>query len=234
MKIAIMQPYIFPYIGYFQLINAVDKFVFYDNIEYTKKGWINRNRILKNAKDELISLPLKKDSDYLSIKERYLSDTWEKDKNKLLNIIKESYRKAPYFTEVFHIVESCLNYQNKNLFDFIYNSLKITCDYINISTPLIISSTLDFDNNLKSADKVLAICKTIQATEYINPIGGIELYQKDFFQSQKIQLHFLKAKNVVYKQFENEFIPFLSIIDVLMFNSLDEVKRIITSEFEII
>ena len=90
-KIAIMQPYFFPYIGYFQLINSVDEFIIYDNIQYTKKGWINRNRILVNEKDQLITLSIKKDSDYLDIVKRELSETWDKDKNKMINIIKSSY-----------------------------------------------------------------------------------------------------------------------------------------------
>ncbi len=83
MKLAIMQPYFFPYIGYFQLINTVDEFVVYDNIEFTKKGWINRNRILVNGKDEYITLPIKKDSDFLHVKDRFLAETWSKDSAKM-------------------------------------------------------------------------------------------------------------------------------------------------------
>ena len=104
MKLAIMQPYFMPYIGYFQLINSVDKFIIYDNIQYTKKGWINRNRILVNGKDQLITLPIKKDSDYLDVIERELSESWDKDKNKMLNVIKSSYSKSPYFQEVFSLI----------------------------------------------------------------------------------------------------------------------------------
>lgn len=234
MKVAIMQPYFFPYIGYFQLINAVDIFVLYDEIEYTKKGWINRNRLLKNGSDELFSLPLKKDSDFLMINQRYLSDNWSVDKKKLLNTFNEAYRKAPFFKETFILIEQCLNYSNINLFHFLYESIKCICNHLNIETKLVVSSTLDFDNSLKAADKVLNICKVLKANEYINPIGGLELYNKDFFKKDDIVLHFLKAKNVTYKQFENNFIPFLSIIDVLMFNSIEEVKKMIASEYEIL
>jgi hypothetical protein len=101
MKLAIMQPYIFPYIGYFQLINTVDKFVVYDNIQFTKKGWINRNRILINGKEEYITLPLKKDSDYLNIDQRVLSDVFKEQRNKILRKINESYKKAPGFKTAF-------------------------------------------------------------------------------------------------------------------------------------
>lgn len=229
-----MQPYFMPYIGYFQLINVVDVFVIYDEIEYTKKGWINRNRFLKNGKDQLFTLPLKKDSDFLNINQRYLSENWKKEQYRMLNSFKEAYRKAPYFNETILLVNHCLESSSTNLFDFIYDALKKICHYLSIHTKLLTSSSLDFDNTLKSANKVLDICKSIKATDYINPIGGLELYDREFFQNEGLKLSFIKSKPLVYKQFGNEFIPFLSIIDVLMFNPLDEVKRMIEFEFEII
>lgn len=234
MKLAIMQPYFFPYIGYFQLINEVDVFVVYDEIEYTKKGWINRNRMLKKGTDELFTLPIKKDSDFLTINKRVLADSWSIDKKKMLNTFKEAYRKAPFFDETITLVEHCLNYPNINLFQFLFESIKTICDYLKIDTKLVISSSLNFDNNLKSTDKVLAICKNLNANEYINPIGGNTLYDKEFFKKEGIELKFLKSNTFIYPQFDNNFIPFLSIIDVLMFNSINEVKRIVANEFELI
>ena len=143
MKLAIMQPYFMPYVGYFQLINSVDQFIIYDNIQYTKKGWINRNRILVNGKDQLITLPLKKDSDYLNVMERELSIFWDKDKNKMLNIIKSSYNKAPYFQEAFELISKCLNNPEVNLFRFIYDSIVLINSYLEIKTPIIISSSIN-------------------------------------------------------------------------------------------
>src|SRR5690606_18130129 len=122
MRLAIMQPYFCPYIGYFQLMNAVDKFVVYDNIQYTKKGWINRNRILMNGKDQLFSLPVKKDSDYLNINQRFLSDDFDGEKKKLLNKFKGAYNKAPYFKEIFPLLQEIINDDSNNLFDYIYHS----------------------------------------------------------------------------------------------------------------
>jgi UDP-glucose 6-dehydrogenase len=219
MKIAIMQPYFFPYIGYIQLINAVDKFVIYDNIQYTKKGWINRNRILVNGKAEYISLPLKKGSDYLDVNERKLAETFAKEKVKLLNKIAESYKKAPYFESIYPVFEAIMNYQTDNLFEFIYRSITGICNYLDIKTQLIISSTIPIDHSLKSQDKVLAICKELEASQYINSIGGTELYSKEFFKHSNIILDFIRPENIIYRQYNNEFIPWLSIIDVLMFNS---------------
>jgi hypothetical protein len=225
MKLAIMQPYFMPYIGYFQLINSVDEFVIYDNIQYTKKGWINRNRILANGRDQLITLPLKKDSDYLNVVERKLSELWEKDKNKMLNVIKSSYSKAPYFKESFDLISKCLNNPEENLFKFIYDSIIFINDFLEIKTPIVISSTINANHALKSQDKVLSLCKSQNANVYINSIGGVELYDKETFKQNKIELNFIKSNPIQYKQFNNEFLPWLSIIDVLMFNSKEEIKK---------
>ena len=230
MKVAIMQPYFFPYIGYFQLINAVDKFVIYDNIEYTKKGWINRNRILKEGVDLMISLPLKKDSDFLFVNQRYLADDWSKSKQKLINSIKESYRKAPHFEDTFNLVQEIFNYSNNNLFEFILHSVQQICKFIGIQTEIVVSSSLQYNNQLKSEEKVIAICKSIEATQYINSIGGVELYNKNNFSDQGIELNFIKSKPIIYNQFKNEFVPWLSIIDVMMFNSKEVVSSFLNQK----
>lgn len=225
MKIGIMQPYFLPYIGYFQLLNAVDKYVIYDNIQYTKKGWINRNRILQNGKDLLITVPVEKDSDYLDIKDRLVSNGF--DRQKLLNQIREAYRKAPHFDSVISLIENIINVDENNLFLYIYNSVKTVCEYLNIDTEIIISSTLDIDHSLKGQDKVISICKKLGATDYYNAIGGQELYSVEDFKKENIDLHFLSANPIEYKQLKNEFVPWLSILDVMMFNSVDEIKTIL-------
>lgn len=223
MKIGIMQPYFLPYIGYFQLINAVDKFVLYDNIEYTKKGWINRNRILVNGKDEYISIPLKKDSDYLHVNQRFLSDNSLEVMKKNLNKIGEVYRKAPNYTQTMEMLNDVFLDEEKNLFEFIKNSILKTLSFLDIQTPIVISSTIPHQQNLKSEDKVLAICKHQQAQTYINPIGGASLYSHATFKQNQILLQFIKSNPIQYPQFNNEFVPWLSIIDVMMFNSKDKI-----------
>lgn len=228
-KIAIMQPYIFPYIGYFQLINSVDEFIIYDNIQYTKKGWINRNRILANGKDQLITLPIKKDSDYLNIVNRELSESWDKDKNKILNIIRSTYHKAPYFSEIYKLISKCLNNEEKNLYKFIFDSIININEFLEIKTKIIVSSTINIDHSLKSKDKVIALCKARNASIYINAIGGMDLYNKEEFKQHQIDLSFIKSNPIEYKQFNNEFIPWLSIIDVMMFNSKDQIKEYLNS-----
>jgi hypothetical protein len=226
-----MQPYFFPYIGYFQLINLVDKFIVYDNIEFTKKGWINRNRILVNGRDAYITLPLKKDSDYLDVGDRSLADIWSSERRKLLNRITSAYRKAPNFELVYPLIEACLLTGDKNLFRFILNSLSSINEYLEIMTPVIMSSTISINPDLKAEKKVLALCKALNATEYINPIGGVKLYRKDDFRNEGISLYFMKSADLKYKQFDHAFVPWLSIIDVMMFNSKDEIQEYLSSSY---
>lgn len=228
MKLGIMQPYFFPYLGYWQLLDAVDKYIVYDNIEFTKNSWIRRNRILLNHKDKMFTLPLKADSDYLDIRERFIVENFEKERTKILSQIMQAYKKAPYFDIVYPIIESCLKYEDRNLFNYIYNTILQVASYLDIKTDIIVSSTIDIDHTLKGKDKVLALCKKENADEYYNSIGGIVLYDKDEFYNNGIKLSFLKMNDdIVYKQFNNEFVANLSIIDVMMFNSKDSCKQML-------
>lgn len=229
MKIGIMQPYFLPYIGYFQLINAVDQFIIYDNIQYTKKGWINRNRILVNGTDEYVTLPVKKDSDFLDVDQRFLADTFEKDRIKIVRKIKESYRNAPFYEQANYLINDILNYKNFNLFEFIFNSIIKICDYLDIKTQIVRSSEINIDHGLKSEKKVISICNTLNTSIYINSIGGMGLYSKDEFEKNNIKLFFLETQKTEYKQFGHDFVPWLSIIDVLMFNSKDQITHFVNN-----
>lgn len=232
MKLAIMQPYFMPYIGYFQLIAAVDQFIVYDNIKYTKKGWINRNRILQSGQDAIFSLPLKGGSDSLDVSERELAD--EFNKNKLLNQFKGAYRHAPYFNETLSLLEDIVRYEDANLFRYLHHSIVKICEHLGVNTPIKISSDIAIDHSLKSQDKVLALCKAAGATTYINTIGGAELYSREAFGERGIELKFIKSKPFEYAQFGNEFVPWLSIIDVIMFNRMDIVRNAVMHKFDIL
>lgn len=227
-----MQPYFFPYIGYFQLIGAVDIFVLYDNIKYTKKGWVNRNRILQNGKDAMFSLPLKYDSDYLDVCERALAVDFKRDK--LLNQLKGSYRGAPYFAQTFSLVEQIVRYEDTNLFHFLRHSIAKTCEYLGIVTEIRTSSDIAIDHSLKNQDKVLTLCQAVGATTYVNASGGIDLYSRDLFREKGIDLKFIHSKRFEYYQLGGEFVPWLSIIDVMMFNPIDTIQTCISTNFELI
>ena len=232
MKAAIMQPYFFPYIGYFQLIGSVDLFIVYDNIKYTKKGWVNRNRMLQNDKDVMFSLPLKSDSDLLNVRDRELAADFNRDK--LLNQIGGAYRRAPYFAQTFPLIEQVVRYEERNLFKFIHHSLVRTCKHLGIATEIRVSSDIAIDHDLKNQDKVLALCEAVGASTYVNAIGGMELYSKDEFRTRGIELKFIRSKPFEYAQLGNEFVPWLSIIDVMMFNPLDTIRECIESNYELI
>ncbi|MDX8128383.1 WbqC family protein [Methylomonas sp. OY6] len=232
MRVAIMQPYFFPYIGYFQLISAVDIFIVYDNIKYTKRGWINRNRILQNGRDVMLTLPLKSDSDTLDICKREVAADF--NRVKFLNQLSGAYRGAPYFTETLQLVEQIVSFKDENLFRFLHNSIVKTCAYLGISTEIIISSEIDIDHSLKSQEKVLALCDYVGAKTYINAIGGIELYSKYMFRLRGVDLKFIQSKPFEYQQFGSVFVPWLSIIDVLMFNSTDIIKECLNVKYDLI
>lgn len=229
-----MQPYILPYIGYFQLINIVDVFVVYDNIKYTKKGWINRNRLLLHGKDEYFSIPLKNDSDQLNIVQRELAPSFADEGGKTLRKIALSYKKAPFFAEVFPIAEQIFSSKETNLFTFLHQSLQLTKDYLGIDTKIVVSSTLDIDHSLKSQDKVIELCKATSATTYVNPIGGVSLYSKEAFSEQHIQLHFIQSKSFEYAQSVLGFTPWLSILDVMMHNDKDTIKNYLDHSYDLI
>ncbi len=231
-SLAVMQPYFLPYVGYFQLINAADLFIVYDNIKYTKKGWINRNRFLLNGKDAVFSIPLKKDSDSLDIKDREISADFKK--SKLLNQIREAYRRAPYFARTFPLVERIVLEKETNLFKFILNSIKETCESLAIGTEIVVSSSLRIDHSLPGKTKVLALCRHVGADLYINAIAGQELYSKEDFSAHGIELKFLKTKPFEYRQLGDKFVPWLSIIDVMMFNSPDATRECLASNYELI
>jgi hypothetical protein len=224
MKLGIMQPYIFPYVGYFQLINAVDKFVIYDDVNFINKGWINRNRILNNGKDSLFSVPLREASQNKLINE--IEVNWDEAwKSKFLKTLEQCYKKAPFYQEVLPIIEQTISLDNEVISKVIENNLRLICYYLEIKTEIISSSDIYKNTHLKAQERILDICLQEKATQYINPIGGLELYNKEFFEAKKIKMDFIKSSSIEYKQYKNEFIPWLSMIDVLMFNSKEQIKE---------
>jgi len=224
MKLSIMQPYIFPYIGYFQLINAVDKFVIYDDVNFINKGWINRNRILNNGKDSLFTIPLKEASQNKLINE--IDINWDSAwKSKFIKTLEQCYKKAPFYTEILPIIEQTLSVDNEPVSKVIEYNLKLICNYLNIKTEIVSSSAIYQNTYLKAQERILDICLQEKVSQYINPIGGLELYDKKFFEAKGLRLNFIKSNSIEYPQFKNEFVPWLSMIDVLMFNSKEKIKE---------
>lgn len=219
-----MQPYIFPYIGYWQLIYAVDVFVIFDDVHYIKKGYINRNSILSNGYAHRFTLGLAKASQNKLINEIEVLF----DAEKLLKTFYYSYVKAPFFLDVYPMIEKILYCAQKNLAHFLGFSLAQVSAYLDLNTNFIYSSNIEKDSRLKGQDKIINICKKIGASDYINPFGGVGLYSKSSFHEEGVSLFFLKSHNIIYSQGTIDFIPSLSIIDVLMFNSKNEVRKLLS------
>jgi len=187
-----MQPYFFPYIGYFQLINYVDTFVIYDQLKYTKKGWINRNFILNKEKEQRITLPLRSGSDNLNIDQRLIVE--DKGFKKTINQLKNNYSGSRDFKEKIEIINNIYEFQDYNLFNFLDNSIKVLENYFFQTNKIIKYSSLNISKDLKGQDRIIAICKNLEATEYINPIGGLKLYSKEVFSKNNNELYYLKTQ----------------------------------------
>ncbi len=223
MKTAIMQPYFLPYLGYFQLISAVDCFVVYDTIQYTKKGWINRNQMLRGGEAVMFTLPLQKGSDFLDVRDRQLADSFEPAN--LCAQIAGAYRRAPEFGRTFPLVEAILHHKAANLFDFIHHALRQCCDHLGITTRIRVSSEVEGGAPvLSGVDRVIDICHRTTAQSYVNPPGGRALYSSDLFRANGLDLRFLQPHLPAYVQFGGDFVPSLSILDVMMFNPPETIR----------
>jgi hypothetical protein len=227
MRLAIMQPYFFPYIGYFQLINAVDKFVFYDDVNFIKNGWINRNRILLNAQPHYITLQLKQASSFKTINVTEFSN----NKNKLEKTIYQAYKKTPYFDSVWPIIDRCLNHKTHLVSDVAIRSIIETSNYLDLNTEFEIGSqAYGGTKGLERDERIREICKLNNASEYINPIGGVELYNKDIFLKDEIKLSFIKTGDISYNQNCSVFVPGLyineNIFNLMAKSSPDKVHDI--------
>ena len=225
MKVGIMQPYFFPYLGYWQLLSAVDKYVVYDDVAYIKGGWINRNNILLNCKSHLITLPLEQASSFKNINEIDITHNM-KQREKVLKTLEAAYKKAPFFETIFPLLSNLIM-SSKTIAELNYNSILDVKEYLGLNTEIILSSELEKDNTLKGQEKVIHINKLLHSDTYYNAIGGTELYDKASFDQFGLKLLFLKMSDLKYGQFQNDFVPGLSIIDALMFNCINDIKQLL-------
>jgi len=222
-RLAIMQPYFLPYIGYFQLLAAVDSFVVLDDVNLIKRGWVNRNRLLLNGFSHTFIVPLRGASQNRLICEMELDNT-QNWRQRLLKTIRHAYVKAPYFQNVFPLIESIVNLRESRLDIFLLNSIHEIVGYLELKTDIVPSSRKYECAGLKGQERILDICRQEQAGSYINPIGGVDLYDRGEFQRQGVELHFLRSRPIGYPQGIREHVSGLSIMDVLMFNELGTIQ----------
>lgn len=223
-----MQPYLFPYLGYFQLISAVDTFILSDDLQYVKQSWINRNRVLINGQVQFITFPLKKDNYFRRINERVLSDDFPLRMERMLKTLSQTYARAPCFKAAFPLIERIIRQPDTNLARYNEHSLREICKYLGIGTPLVRSSALAIDPALDAQSRVIESVRRLDGDAYINPIGGTSLYDFDYFEHNGIALNFLRMDDIRYCQYRDEFVPSLSIIDVMMFNDAAHIRELLS------
>jgi len=219
--IAANQPYFIPYIGYFQLIHLADIFLIGDNYNFIKQGWIQRNRILLNGEPHFFGLEIKNTSSNKYINETEVLDF---NVNQKLNAILYAYKNAPFFNDGYSIIETILMNPERNLSEFLVFSIKQICQYLSITTKIMKISEFEGNDQFKREYRIFDFCKRLGGNTYINPIGGQSLYHFDTFRNQNITLKFIQSQCLPYKQFNNNFVPNLSILDVIMFNSKETIK----------
>ena len=223
-SIAIMQPYLFPYIGYFQLLRSVDLFIFYDDVHYIKGGWINRNRILVNGTASYFTVELRGASPNRLINEVF----WNDNSPKLLRTLQVAYARAPFFTGAYALVRECFSRAGPSIGDLAGLSVEMVAGYLGLQTRFERSAERHRESRgLGRARRLISIAKQHEANTYINAIGGREIYDEAEFKAEGVDLRFLEARIEPYRQFGRTFVPGLSMIDVLMFNSPDRVREML-------
>ena len=228
----VMQPYLFPYLGYWQMLAAVDNFVIFDDVNFINKGWINRNNILLSGKQHMFTLPLIKASQNKLIREIEIVPE-SRERLKILKTFNNAYKKAPFFDSVYPIIEKILLNDESNLSLFLKYHFQLVFKYLGISTKIFMSSEFEKEDSLRGADKIIKICRLLDTDIYINAIGGRELYSSGEFENNGMHLKFIKMRPIHYRQFDNDFVPFLSIVDVLMFNEVALVRSFL-NEYDLV
>ena len=226
MKVAIMQPYFFPYIGYFQLMDAVDLFVFYDDAQFMKGGWVNRNRILHKGQAAWWTCPIVREDFRLPICERRYA-TSDAQRESLQGKLEGAYRRAPCYADTMPLIAGHLAFEDDRVSAFNQAHLKGLASTLGITCRFETSSTIEHDRTLSGQDRVIELCKRVGATHYFNASGGRALYDAAAFADAGMALSFVEPGAVSYPQFDAPHVPFLSIVDVLMFNTVPQAEALL-------
>ena len=203
-----------------------------DEYEYSKGGWINRNRLIINKKVEYISIPLVSAPDHLRIYERQISNTFEP--RKILDKCANSYVRGSNFERGNELMEKIFLENNRNLFSFLLHSIHEISKYLEIKTEIVSLSEISNDKSLKRQDRVLDICKTLNASNYLNPEGGRELYTAEVFERIGVQLEFLEHIPMPYEQLIPGFIPRLSVVDLICMIKNNEALKLHLNSCQIV
>ncbi|MBU3676202.1 MAG: WbqC family protein [Chitinophagaceae bacterium] len=228
-----MQPYLFPNLSYYKLMASVENVVFYNDVQFIKGGWINRNQILYHQSPKPFRLSLVDASSNKRINEVTIFRK-EHEVASMLKTVYHAYAKAPFYKPVSDLIQHVLNYPSLHIAEIAEQSIRQVFDYLQWPFFACCSSDLQVDRSAPNkTDRLIALIQHFGKTQYVNSIGGKELYQKEYFQSKGIQLHFISPKQPTYNQFKTPFVPGLSMIDVLMFNDIPTIHHFLQEiEFE--
>jgi hypothetical protein len=221
-RIAIMQPYLFPYLGYFQLVHAVDEFVIFDDVQYIKRGWVNRNRLLKDGAPFEFTVPVLGAS-----QTRTFNDVAFGPADKLSRTIASLYGRAQCFSSAYPLIDAILRHRDRSVPRLIRHSLAELARYLGLPLRMSYSSDLQLSRALKGQERILRICQSKRATAYLNLPGGAGLYDPAAFGDANTGLQFIHPDPVAYQQFGDAFVPGLSMIDVLMFNAPAQIRELL-------
>ena len=229
-----MQPYIFPYIGYFNLLNSCDVFVLYDDVNFIKRGWINRNRVLSSNNEVMFSVPLANQSQNLAINEVALAN-YERFKVKFLRTIEHCYSKAIHFEVGFNYVTEVLNKEFITISELASCSVEVAKERLNLQCEILTSSKRFADTKgMERSRRLINMAKILGCTRYVNSVNGSFLYDRNEFSKNGIELNFIKPTLLPYRQYNaKEFHAGLSIIDLMMNLSVEEIRTHLDS-FELV
>lgn len=226
-RVAVMQPYFLPHLGYWTLMSKVDTFVIYRDIEFSKSGWVNRNKLLLEGQVEWFTVPLEKASDYAAISERRISATWPAQRDSLLNKIEKNYQRAEFFDEVHPWIRNVFLHDTFSLMEFLRFSIFETHALLGLDTHILEENAIGEFSMLRGQNRVLAVCKALEARQYLNPPGGVALYSKSAFAGEGIELEFLNPVPSIYSLHEGSY-PNLSIFHTLAHHGVQETRRLIS------
>lgn len=233
MKVAIMQPYFFPYLGYFSLIKNADQFILLDTVQFIRHGWIERNRILKQDDGWIyIKVPIIKAYGQKTLIKEVKIDNNQNWKHKIISQIQPYKKIAPYYHRVLNLLNNLFKEEFKDITHLNKTSLEMVCSLLAIEKKIDVFSEMDLKiKDPKAPDEwALNICKALHdVTEYWNPPGGIEIFDKLKYENSGIRLRFLECRLTEYDQKRKKFEPALSILDVLMFNSINDIQKMLNN-----
>jgi hypothetical protein len=228
-SVAIMQPFFFPYLGYFSLMKHTDNWIVFDDIRYSNQAWGNRNRILKHPEGwAWINVPVK-DHKRETFYSNILIQNEINWKRKIINQFEYYKIHAPFYKDVLKIIQEVFSEDFSHLVDLNIHAMKKVCEYLKIDFKYTKFSEMNLGiNSVQHPGQwALEICKAIKSTNYVNPCEGHPIYDKKEYDDAGISLQFIINRVSPYDQKRAEFEARLSIIDVMMWNSVERVNELI-------